>query len=101
MPSSKFDTAKHWFEKLRDQLVKSLENLDSERFIITEWDHKSEGGGKMSKLKSSVIEKGGVNISSVSGKFDKNMVGKVPGTENNESHRLQIQDDRLKWHFRF
>ena len=64
MSSIKFDTAKEWFEKLRDQLVNSLEYLDTEKFVITEWNHKSEGGGKMSKLKASVIEKGGVNISS-------------------------------------
>ena len=57
MSYSKFDIAKKWFEKLRDQLVDSLENLDTEKFIITKWDHKSEGGGKMSKLKSSIIEK--------------------------------------------
>ena len=41
----------------------------------------------MSKLKGSVIEKGGVNISSVSGKFEKKMVGQVPGTENNSSYK--------------
>ena len=58
MSSVKFNIAKEWFEKLRDQLVNSLENLDTKKFIITEWDHKSEGGGKMSKLKSSIIEKG-------------------------------------------
>ena len=41
----------------------------------------------MSKLKSSIIEKGGVNISSVSGKFEESMIGKVPGTENNPSYK--------------
>ena len=87
MSSIKFDTAKEWFEKLRDQLVNSLENLDTDKFIITEWNHKSEGGGKMSKLKASVIEKGGVNISSVSGKFEDGMIGKVPGTENDPSYQ--------------
>ena len=87
MSTVKFNTAKKWFEKLRDQLVNSLEDLDTKKFIITKWDHKSEGGGKMSKLKSSIIEKGGVNISSVSGKFEDSMIGKVPGTENNSSYQ--------------
>ena len=87
MSSIKFDTAKEWFEKLRNQLINSLENLDTDKFVITEWNHKSEGGGKMSKLKASVIEKGGVNISSVSGKFEDGMIGKVPGTENDPSYK--------------
>ena len=87
MSSVKFNTAKEWFENLRNQLVNSLENLDTKKFIVTKWDHKSEGGGQMSKIKASVIEKGGVNISSVSGKFEKTMVDKVPGTENNPSYQ--------------
>jgi coproporphyrinogen III oxidase len=87
MSSIKFNAAKEWFEKLRDQLINSLESIDTKKFIITEWDHKSEGGGKMSKLKSSIIEKGGVNISSVSGKFEESMVGKVPGTKGNLSYQ--------------
>ena len=87
MSSTKFDTAKNWFEKLRNKLIHSLESIDKEKFIITEWEHKFEGGGKMSKIKSSLIEKGGVNISSVSGKFDENMSGKIPGTDNNSSYK--------------
>jgi len=87
MSSIKFDIAREWFEKLRNQLIISFENLDTQKFIITEWDHKSEGGGKMSKLKSSIIEKGGVNISSVSGRFKDSMIGKVPGTENDASYK--------------
>ena len=87
MSSIKFETAKSWFEKLRDELIKSLETLDNNKFIITEWDHKEEGGGKMSKINGSIIEKGGVNISSVSGKFEKGMIGKIPGTENDSSYK--------------
>ena len=51
MSSIKFDTAKEWFEKLRDQLVNSLENLDTDKFIITEWNHKSELGQARIKAK--------------------------------------------------
>ena len=87
MSSIKFDTAKNWFEKLRNQLVNSLEKLDTDKFIITEWDHKSQGGGKMSKLKASVLEKAGVNISSVSGKFEDSFKGKILGTENDPAYK--------------
>jgi coproporphyrinogen III oxidase len=87
MSSIKFNSAKKWFEKLRDQLVQSLEGMDSGKFVVTQWDHKAEGGGKMSKLKGSIIEKGGVNISSVSGKFEESMIGKIPGTKNNPSYK--------------
>ncbi|MDC0056898.1 oxygen-dependent coproporphyrinogen oxidase [Alphaproteobacteria bacterium] len=87
MSSVKFDTAKDWFETLRDKLVNSLEEVDTVKFSTTEWEHKEEGGGKMSKIKGSVIEKGGVNISSVAGDFKKNMIGKVPGTEKDPSYQ--------------
>ena len=63
--------------------------LDTKQFIITEWDHKDDGGGKMSKLSGTVIEKGGVNTSSVAGKFTEGLIGKVPGTENNPSYILR------------
>ena len=36
MSSVKFDTAKDWFETLRDKLVNSLEELDTVKFSITE-----------------------------------------------------------------
>ena len=83
----KFDTARNWFETLRDEIVNSLEELDNFKFAITEWDHKEEGGGKMSKINGSVIEKGGVNISSVAGKFEKDIVEKIPGTKNDSSYQ--------------
>ena len=41
----------------------------------------------MRKLKSLIIEKGGVNTSTVSGKFEDSMIGKVPGTKNNSSYK--------------
>ena len=63
----KFNTAKEWFEKLRDNLVETIQNIDENQFEISNWDHKGDGGGKMSKLKGNIIEKGGVNISKVHG----------------------------------
>ena len=46
----KFNTAKEWFEKLRDNLVETIQNIDEKKFEISNWDHKSDGGGKMSKI---------------------------------------------------
>ena len=87
MNNSKIEIARKWFEELRDKLILNIEKIDSTNFIITEWDHKHQGGGKMSKIKGQVIEKGGVNISTVEGKFEENMIGKVPGTENDSSYQ--------------
>ena len=87
MSDIKFNKARKWFEELRDKLTKSIEEIDHTPFIISKWNHKDEGGGKMSKIKGTVIEKGGVNISTVGGKFSKNMIGKIPGTENDSSYK--------------
>ena len=38
MSSIKFNTAKDWFEKLKDLLVKSFEDIDTDNFIITEFN---------------------------------------------------------------
>ncbi len=77
MNNSKIEIARKWFEELRDKLILSIEKIDSTNFIITEWDHKHKGGGKMSKIKGQVIEKGGVNISTVEGKFEENMINEM------------------------
>tara|TARA_B100001175_G_C19418344_1_gene594783 strand:- start:294 stop:1100 length:807 start_codon:yes stop_codon:yes gene_type:complete len=87
MSSIKFNTAKDWFAKLRDLLVKSFEEIDTDSFIVSQWKHKADGGGKMSKLKGTVIEKGGVNISTVGGNFEDSMIGQVPGTKNNSAYK--------------
>ena len=87
MSSVRFEKAKKWFEELRNNLVLDIEKIDNKKFIITNWDHKDEGGGTMSKIQGKIIEKGGVNISTVAGKFGKNMRGKVPGIENNSSYK--------------
>ena len=43
----KFNTAKDWFEKLRENLIKTIESIDGNNFEITNWDHKDDGGGTM------------------------------------------------------
>ena len=51
----KFKTAKDWFEKLRANLVDTIQNIDENKFEIIPWDHKSEGGGVMSKIKGNIM----------------------------------------------
>ena len=46
----KFITAKDWFEKLRDNLIETIETIDENKFEITNWSHKDDGGGKMLSL---------------------------------------------------
>ena len=82
----KFNTAKEWFEKLRDNLVETIQNIDENQFEISNWDHKGDGGGKMSKIKGNIIEKGGVNISTVSGTFNENMRDAIPGAKEDPNY---------------
>ena len=87
MTDSNFTNAQEWFQELRGSLIDDIEKIENQKFIVTDWQHLEEGGGKMSKINGSIIEKGGVNISSVSGKFEKGMIGKIPGTENDSSYK--------------
>ena len=47
---------------------------------------KGDGGGVMGSIKGKIIEKGGVNISTVSGNFSKKMQKRIPGAENDSSY---------------
>ena len=71
MNDKNFNLAAQWFEALRNEIVQMIEEIDGKKFIIKEWDHLQGGGGKISKINGNIIEKGGVNISSVLGSFDK------------------------------
>ncbi|MDC2979549.1 oxygen-dependent coproporphyrinogen oxidase [Pelagibacteraceae bacterium] len=82
----KFNTAKEWFEKLRDNLVETIQNIDEKQFEESNWDHKGDGGGKMSKIKGNIIEKGGVNISTVAGTFNENMREAIPGAKEDPNY---------------
>ena len=78
-------TARTWFEKLRDEICVSLEKLeadapsslypgDNAKFVRTPWertDHtgKPGGGGTMSVLRGRLFEKAGVHCSTVHGEF--------------------------------
>ena len=87
MTDHNFNKAKNWFEDLRNQLINMIVEIDGSDFIKTHWTHRHQGGGIMAKIKGSVIEKGGVNISSVSGKFNSQMQEKIPGAKDNPNYK--------------
>jgi coproporphyrinogen III oxidase len=74
-----FNEAKNWFESLRDELVKQTQVFEKRSFNEKRWNHRDDGGGLMTKIKGSIIEKGGINISTVSGKFNEKMQKNVLG----------------------
>ena len=74
-----FNEAKNWFENLRDELVKQTQAFEKKSFNEKRWNHHDDGGGLMTKIKGSIIEKGGINISTVSGKFNEKMQKNVLG----------------------
>ena len=82
----KFNTAREWFEKLRANLIDTIQEIDENKFEIIPWDHKSEGGGVMSKIKGNIIEKGGVNVSTVGGVFNEKMRDNIPGARENPNY---------------
>ena len=82
----KFKTAKDWFEKLRVNLIDTLQTIEKKEFEIVSWDHNGEGGGIMSKIKGDIIEKGGVNISTVGGVFNEQMRESIPGAKENPNY---------------
>lgn len=87
--------AKNWFKLLRNKICNDIENIEKNNkssnqiFKKKKWyrnskDNKS-GGGEMALLRGDVFEKAGVNISTVYGDLSKELIGKIPGTENNPS----------------
>ena len=87
MTDNQFNKAQEWFEDLRDQLLNIITEIDGNKFIKTSWNHKHDGGGTMSKIKGPIVEKGGVNVSTVSGKFNSEMQNKIPGAKTNPSYK--------------
>lgn len=86
-----------WFDDLRDRLCAAFEALEDEavlrgmahgkrgRFERTEWDRQvpdggtGGGGGVMALMRGRVLEKVGVNVSTVSGEFSPEFAGTIPG----------------------
>jgi coproporphyrinogen III oxidase len=88
-------TARAWFEKLRDEICISLEKLETDapsslypgeaaKFVRTPWertDHTGApgGGGVMSVLRGRLFEKAGVHCSTVHGEFAPEFRAQIPG----------------------
>ena len=53
MSNSNIVRAEEWFQELRNNLISEIEVIETSKFIIKEWEHSQEGGGKMSKIKCS------------------------------------------------
>jgi coproporphyrinogen III oxidase len=87
-------TARAWFECLRDDLCAEFEKLEDElgdqdlpgRFARKSWFRSDDtgaagGGGVMSMLKGRLFEKAGIHCSTVHGEFSPEFRGQIPGAD--------------------
>ena len=84
------ETARAWFENLRDHICGALEDIEVEsqgagdagRFEAKPWSRPEGGGGVMSMLYGKVFEKAGVHTSTVHGEFSPEYRKQIPGAED-------------------
>ncbi len=97
---SEKDTARAWFEQLRDDICRALEALEDKlsstplasqaagRFERKDWSRTDKGsdvdggGGAMSLMRGRVFEKVGVHTSTVYGSFSEEFRKQIPGAED-------------------
>ncbi len=80
-----------WFRALQGRLMAAFESIEKEaegtagvagRFVRTPWIRPNlAGGGETALMHGRVFEKVGVNVSAVSGRFDAEFQGQIPGAE--------------------
>ena len=85
-------TARTWFESLRDRITAEFEAIEREAgsgavFDYIPWDRTEEdgtagGGGVRGQMKGKVFEKVGVNVSTVGGRFSTEFAQSIPGAED-------------------
>jgi coproporphyrinogen III oxidase len=79
-----------WFHKLQDLLIAAFEAIEDEgtdgnagvRFARRPWQREGGGGGTMAMLRGSVLEKAGVNVSTVEGVFSEPFRHQIPGASD-------------------
>ena len=82
-----FELHREWFENLRGLILNDLKSIEDKSFAETKWNHSQKGGGLMTKIRGDIIEKGGVNISTVSGEFSENMQKRIPGADKDPKYQ--------------
>jgi len=84
-------SAKDWFESLRDRICAAFEDIEREAgsdssFVRTAWERPDEsgspgGGGVRSQMNGKVFEKVGVNVSTVGGSFSPDFAASIFGAD--------------------
>ncbi|HKX90034.1 MAG TPA: oxygen-dependent coproporphyrinogen oxidase, partial [Sphingopyxis sp.] len=90
-------TARGWFESLRDRICAEFEAIEAEagsdaRFVYTPWDREADGlepgeggGGVRGVMTGKVFEKVGVNVSTVGGQFAPDFAASIHGASEDPS----------------